>query len=138
MITQLRLIGFFLVVLALLHAGFFRYFGWRREFAVVSLINRQMMYVHTFFIALAVLLMGLLYLSLRAGGHAAGSPGSIGLRGVLAGAAACPVFWLLAQAMARQAVRNLHARAIRGLLELFELLVPAGGPGLSGGRHPPR
>ena len=63
MVTQLRVIGFFLVLLALLHAGFARYFNWRREFAPVSLINRQMMYVHTFFVAFTVLLMGLLCLS---------------------------------------------------------------------------
>ncbi len=63
MILQLRIIGFFLVLLALSHAGFFHYFGWRREFALVSLINRQMMYVHTFFVALTVLLIGLLCLS---------------------------------------------------------------------------
>lgn len=63
MVTQLRLIGFFLVILALVHAGFYRYFGWRREFALVSLINRQMMYVHTFFVAFTVLLIGGLCLS---------------------------------------------------------------------------
>ena len=61
--VQLKLIGFLLVVLALLHVGFARYFNWRHEFAAVSLINRQMMYVHTFFIAFTVLLMGLLCLS---------------------------------------------------------------------------
>lgn len=61
--TQLKIIGFFLVVLALLHAGFARYFGWQREFAPVSLINRQMMYVHTFFVAFTVLLMGLFCLT---------------------------------------------------------------------------
>ena len=60
---QLEFIGALLVVLALLHVGFARYFNWRREFAMVSLINRQMMYVHTFFIAFAVLLMGLLCLT---------------------------------------------------------------------------
>lgn len=63
MTFQLELIGALLVVLALLHAAFARYFDWRREFAAVSLINRQMMYVHTFFIAFAVLLMGLLCLT---------------------------------------------------------------------------
>lgn len=63
MIVQLKLIGFFLVVLALLHASFARYFNWRQEFAAVSLINRQMMYVHTFFIAFTVFLMGVLCLT---------------------------------------------------------------------------
>jgi hypothetical protein len=60
---QLELIGALLVGLALLHAAFGRYFEWQREFAAVSLLNRQMMYVHTFFIALAVLLMGVLCLT---------------------------------------------------------------------------
>ena len=60
---QLKLIGFFLVILALLHAAFARYFNWRHEFAAVSLINRQMMYVHTFFIAFTVFLMGVLCLT---------------------------------------------------------------------------
>ncbi|MGI4863215.1 MAG: hypothetical protein ACRYFZ_04780 [Janthinobacterium lividum] len=63
MLLQLEFIGALLVVLALLHVGFARYFNWRREFALVSLLNRQMMYVHTFFIAFAVLLMGLLCLT---------------------------------------------------------------------------
>lgn len=61
--VQLRAIGFLLVVLALLHVGFARYFKWREDFAGVSLINRQMMYVHTFFVAFTVLLMGLLCLT---------------------------------------------------------------------------
>ncbi|MBF9237578.1 hypothetical protein I2I05_09245 [Hymenobacter sp. BT683] len=61
--AQLEVIGFLLVALALLHAPFARYFNWRQEFAAVSLINRQMMYVHTFFIAFTVLLMGVLCLT---------------------------------------------------------------------------
>jgi hypothetical protein len=84
--TQLKIIGFFLVVLALLHAGFARYFGWRREFASVSLINRQMMYVHTFFVAFTVLLMGLLCLSSAA--ELTGTP--LGRRVALG----CGIFWL--------------------------------------------
>jgi hypothetical protein len=63
MTLQLELIGALLIVLALLHVAFARYFNWRREFAVVSLINRQMMYVHTFFVAFTVGLMGLLCLT---------------------------------------------------------------------------
>ncbi|UOQ70139.1 hypothetical protein [Hymenobacter cellulosilyticus] len=49
--------------MALLHAGFPRYFNWAGELQPLSLINRQMVYVHTLFIALTVLLMGLLCLS---------------------------------------------------------------------------
>lgn len=47
-----------MLVLALLHIGFSRYFRWKEELAPLSLINRQMMYVHMFFIALIVGLMG--------------------------------------------------------------------------------
>ncbi|QIX62925.1 hypothetical protein HER32_17800 [Hymenobacter sp. BT18] len=60
---QLRIIGASLVLLAMLHAGFPRYFNWAGELKPLSLINRQMMYVHTLFIALVVLLMGLLCIS---------------------------------------------------------------------------
>lgn len=60
---HLNVVGGLLVVLAALHGVFPRYFGWREEFSRVSLINRQMMYVHTLFIALAVGLMGLLCLT---------------------------------------------------------------------------
>lgn len=84
--VQLRVIGFLLVVLALLHVGFARYFNWRQEFATVSLLNRQMMYVHTFFIALTVLLMGLLCFTSAA--ELTGTP--LG-RHVALG---CGLFWL--------------------------------------------
>ncbi|MBX2907312.1 MAG: hypothetical protein KF744_14805 [Taibaiella sp.] len=53
-----RISGVLLVALALLHVGFPRYFRWTEDLAPLSLINRQMMYVHTFFVALTVLLMG--------------------------------------------------------------------------------
>ncbi|MCB2407892.1 hypothetical protein [Hymenobacter lucidus] len=59
---QLKIVGVLLVGLALLHAGFPRYFNWAGELKPLSLINRQMVYVHTLFIALVVLLMGLLCL----------------------------------------------------------------------------
>ena len=83
---QLKLIGFFLVILALLHVTFARYFNWRQEFAAVSLINRQMMYVHTFFIAFTVLLMGLLCLTSAA--ELVGTP--LGHKVALG----CGLFWL--------------------------------------------
>ncbi|WP_430967815.1 hypothetical protein [Spongiimicrobium sp. 2-473A-2-J] len=60
---HLRIIGVLLVVLALVHVIFPKYFNWPRETANMSLINRQMMYVHTFFIAFTVFLMGLLCLT---------------------------------------------------------------------------
>ena len=86
MVLQLKLIGFLLVVLALLHAGFARYFNWPAEFAPVSLINRQMMYVHTFFVAFMVLLMGVLCLT--SASDLVGTP--LGRRVALG----CGVFWL--------------------------------------------
>jgi hypothetical protein len=57
---HIKIIGVILVMLALIHIAFPRYFNWKAAFASVTLLNRQMMYVHTFFIALVVLLMGML------------------------------------------------------------------------------
>ena len=57
---HLKIIGYLLIVLALVHIIFPKYFKWGKELSALSLINRQMMTVHTFFIALTVLLMGLL------------------------------------------------------------------------------
>jgi hypothetical protein len=59
---HLKFIGILLIILSFIHIVFPRYFKWKSEFSSVSLINRQVMYVHTFFIALIVLLMGLLCL----------------------------------------------------------------------------
>lgn len=60
MTIHLQIIGVLLMLLALLHVGFPRYFGWKEQLASLSLINRQMMQVHTFFIALVVFMIGLL------------------------------------------------------------------------------
>lgn len=56
----LKLTGFVLIALGLFHAFFPKYFKWKEEFSKVSTINRQMMYVHSFFIAFVVVLIGLL------------------------------------------------------------------------------
>lgn len=61
--AHLRFAGVGLIALALLHAVFPRYFDWSRELPRLSLINRQMMQVHAFFIAVVVALMGALALS---------------------------------------------------------------------------
>lgn len=58
-----KIIGVILIALALIHVIFPKYFNWKEELKSLSLINRQMMMVHTFFIALVVFLMGLLCLS---------------------------------------------------------------------------
>ena len=57
---QLKITGILLVMLAIIHIAFPRYFDWKKDCQPMSLINRQMMYVHTFFIAITVFLMGLL------------------------------------------------------------------------------
>jgi hypothetical protein len=57
---HLKFIGISLFLLAWLHAVFPARFEWKKDLQHISLINRQLMYVHTFFIALAVLLMGVL------------------------------------------------------------------------------
>ncbi|MEO8235243.1 MAG: hypothetical protein ABI549_07495 [Flavobacterium sp.] len=58
-----KIIGALLIVLALVHVAFPKYFNWDEELKSLSLINRQLMAVHTFFIALTVFLMGLLCLT---------------------------------------------------------------------------
>ena len=57
---HLKLIGIILLVLALVHVIFPKYFNWKTELQSLSLINHQMMYVHTFFVAFIVFLMGML------------------------------------------------------------------------------
>ncbi|TMM57017.1 hypothetical protein FEE95_11025 [Maribacter algarum] len=58
--THIKIAGFSLMALALVHIIFPKYFSWKSELKNLSLINRQMMQVHTFFIALIVFLVGLL------------------------------------------------------------------------------
>jgi len=60
---HLKIIGILLILLALIHIAFPRYFKWKTELNSVSPINRQMLYVHTFFIAFVVFLMGILCLT---------------------------------------------------------------------------
>lgn len=57
---HLKIIGILLMLLACIHVGFPKKFNWSNELKQLSLINRQMMQTHTFFIALTVFLMGLL------------------------------------------------------------------------------
>ncbi len=60
---HLKIIGCILIILAIIHGVFPRYFNWKKELSSLSLVNKQMMYVHTFFIALFVFLMGVLCLT---------------------------------------------------------------------------
>jgi hypothetical protein len=63
MIIHFQITGYLLMILAIVHIIFPRYFNWRKELKDVSLINRQMMYIHTLFIGLTVFLMGALCVS---------------------------------------------------------------------------
>ncbi|GAB3010766.1 hypothetical protein GCM10027051_10890 [Niabella terrae] len=56
----LEIAGILMLLLALFHIGFPGYFRWKQQLKHLSLINRQMMYAHAFFIGLVILLMGLL------------------------------------------------------------------------------
>ncbi|MDI9363691.1 MAG: hypothetical protein QM541_01975 [Flavobacterium sp.] len=58
-----KIIGIILIALALVHVIFPKYFNWQKELQSLSLVNKQIMLVHTFFIALTVFLMGLLCLT---------------------------------------------------------------------------
>lgn len=60
---QLKIIGGLLIILALVHLVFPKYFHWNKELAQLSLVNKQMMQVHTLFICLTLFLMGLLCLT---------------------------------------------------------------------------
>jgi hypothetical protein len=58
-----KIAGILLIALAIIHVIFPKYFNWAKEFSSLSLVNRQIIHVHTFFIALMVFLMGLLCLT---------------------------------------------------------------------------
>jgi hypothetical protein len=60
---HIKIIGFLLVIISLLHLFFPKYFGWKKECSSMSQINRQMFYIHSYFIALVLFLMGVLCLT---------------------------------------------------------------------------
>lgn len=60
---HLYIIGILLIGLSLIHVIFPKYFQWKQQLQSLSVINRQMMYVHSFFIAFVVFLIGLLCLT---------------------------------------------------------------------------
>ncbi len=60
---HLKIIGIILTILSVVHVIFPKYFNWEKELQPLSLVNQQLMYVHTFFIALTVFLIGLLCLT---------------------------------------------------------------------------
>jgi hypothetical protein len=57
---NLKIAGCILIALASLHVIFPSYFEWKNDLQSISLINREIIKVHTLFIGLVVFLMGLL------------------------------------------------------------------------------
>jgi hypothetical protein len=55
-----KIIGILLLGLSLIHLIFPKYFNWKAELSSLSLINREMMYVHTLFIGIVIFMIGLL------------------------------------------------------------------------------
>jgi len=60
---HLKIIGWLLMLLSLLHVFIPGYLDWKRDLAPLSLMNRQMMQTHMIFIALTVFSIGLLTVS---------------------------------------------------------------------------
>ena len=60
LLGTLRVAGISLLSLSLLHFTFPRRLRWREELAALSLLNREIFYVHTFFVCLVVAMMGAL------------------------------------------------------------------------------
>jgi hypothetical protein len=85
---HLRIAGVGLIVLAFAHLAFPKQFHWKEELARLSLLNRQVFQVHTFFIGLVLVLFGALS-SLYADALLTPSPLS---KAVLAG---FTLFWAL-------------------------------------------
>lgn len=57
---HLKLAGVALILLGISHTFFGPRLKWKEELARLSLLNRQIFYVHTFFIALIVVMLGIL------------------------------------------------------------------------------
>ena len=58
--AHLQIVGLLQLLLAAAHFFFPKRFGWKEDFAKVSLLNRQIFYVHSFFITLVLALFGIL------------------------------------------------------------------------------
>jgi len=99
---NLTVAGVLLVGLGVLHIALPAVLGWHRELAGASPVNREVSYVHCYFIGLACVLWGLLPLT---AGSLLAQPGPI-TRLVLIGAV---IFWA-SRLVIQLAVFNRHAR----------------------------
>ena len=59
---QIQFVGAMQIALALAHTTFMRRFNWKEETARLSLLNRQIFYVHAIFICVVLILFGSLSL----------------------------------------------------------------------------
>lgn len=62
LLLHLRIAGCLLLALAAMHLFLPKRFNWSEELARLSLVNRQIFLVHTFFIVLVLIMMGVLSL----------------------------------------------------------------------------
>jgi hypothetical protein len=107
---NLTVAGVLLVGLGVLHIALPAVLGWHRELAGASPVNREVSYVHCYFIGLACVLWGLLPLT---AGSLLVQPGAI-TRLVLIGAV---IFWA-SRLVIQLAVFNRHARQSAAWLAL--------------------
>jgi hypothetical protein len=88
LIAHLRICGALLLALSLLHLVFPARFQWRQDLGKLTLLNRQIFYVHTFFLCVVLVMMGLLCLF---GATALVAPSPLGVWV----AAGLTIFWQL-------------------------------------------
>jgi hypothetical protein len=110
LVLNLTVAGVLLIGLGVLHIALPAVLGWHRELAGVSPINREVSYVHCYFIGLACVLWGLLPLT---AGRLLVQPGPV-TRLVLIGAV---TFWA-SRLVIQLAVFNRHARQSAAWLAL--------------------
>lgn len=110
LVLNLTVAGVLLVGLGALHIALPAVLGWHRELAGASPINREVSYVHCYFIGLACVLWGLLPLT---AGSLLVQPGPV-TRLVLIGAV---TFWA-SRLVIQLAVFNRHARQSSAWLAL--------------------
>ncbi len=110
LVLNMTVAGALLVGLGVLHIALPAVLGWHRELATASPLNREISYVHCFFIGLACVLWGMLPLT---AGRLLLQPGQV-TRLVLIGAVA---FWA-SRLVIQLAVFNRHARQSTAWLAL--------------------
>ena len=106
LVLHLRLVGLVLVALGAVHVALPRALDWSRDLAPLSPLNRQVSYVHTFFVGLTCVLWGMLPLT---AGDALVEPHPV-TRVLLVGAV---VFWGARLAVQVGLFNPAHARSSR-------------------------